>query len=60
MQLVSGINKRRGKGRSVNYKQICAMEASSVSSWKTVFCTERTVGIVTDRREWLAQERLLW
>lgn len=55
MQLVPGINRGRGKGGSVSYKQICAMEASLVSNRKSVWCTVMTVGIVTDSSEWLAQ-----
>lgn len=51
MQLVPGINRGRGKGRSVSYKQMCAMESSLVSSWKTVLCMEMIVGIVTDKSE---------
>lgn len=54
MQLVPGINRGRKKGSSVGYKQICAMEASLVSNWKTMLCREVTVGIVPARSEWLA------
>lgn len=51
MQLVPGINRGRGKGGSVSYKQICAMEASLVSNRKSVWCTVMTVGIVADSSE---------
>lgn len=55
MPLVPGIN-----GGGSSYKQICAMESSSVSHGGTARCKRVAAGAGTDRRKWLAEQRLLW